>query len=87
MGCDELQGYLFAKPMSARALLLWASDDREREIAFKPSLFGETRPVNAQDVLAHRRAVASTVPVTSSVGASSRTDGFLSTLPRGRNDF
>ena len=42
MGCDELQGFLFAKPMSARALLLWASDDREREVAFKASLFGET---------------------------------------------
>ena len=25
-GCDEMQGYLFAKPMSARALGLWAMD-------------------------------------------------------------
>ncbi|HSN32406.1 MAG TPA: EAL domain-containing protein, partial [Ideonella sp.] len=49
MGCDELQGYLFAKPMSARALLIWASDDRERETAFMPSLFGETRPVTRRD--------------------------------------
>jgi EAL domain-containing protein (putative c-di-GMP-specific phosphodiesterase class I) len=24
LGCDELQGYLFAKPMSAKALALWA---------------------------------------------------------------
>ena len=28
MGCDELQGFLFAKPMSARALMLWAVNDR-----------------------------------------------------------
>jgi predicted signal transduction protein with EAL and GGDEF domain len=61
MGCDELQGYLFAKPMSARALLLWASDDREREVAFKPSLFGETRPATSADSLAARHAMASTV--------------------------
>ena len=30
LGCDELQGFLFAKPMTARALLLWAMDDRQR---------------------------------------------------------
>jgi diguanylate cyclase (GGDEF)-like protein len=62
MGCDELQGYLFAKPMSARALLLWASDDREREAAFKPSLFGETRPVTADEIMARRHALTTTVP-------------------------
>ncbi len=78
MGCDELQGYLFAKPMSARALLLWASDDREREIAFKPSLFGETRPVNATDSLAKRHAAASTVP-RSQCAISATT--FAETLP------
>jgi len=44
MGCDELQGFLFAKPMSARALLLWAVNDRSSEgSVFKPSLFDETR--------------------------------------------
>ncbi|MEP7301268.1 MAG: bifunctional diguanylate cyclase/phosphodiesterase [Caldimonas sp.] len=43
MQCDELQGYLFAKPMSARALLLWAINDREETAVFKPSLFDETR--------------------------------------------
>ncbi|CAN5890869.1 EAL domain-containing protein [soil metagenome] len=43
MGCDELQGYLFAKPMSARALLLWALGDRTESAAFRDSLFGETR--------------------------------------------
>ena len=77
MGCDELQGFLFAKPMSARALLLWASDDRERVTAFKPSLFGQTRPATPADSagVAHG--------VTSTVGASSRPSsagGFLETL-------
>jgi diguanylate cyclase (GGDEF)-like protein len=44
MGCDEMQGYLFAKPMSARALLLWAIDDRPH--AFRDSLFGDTMAIN-----------------------------------------
>ena len=43
LGCDELQGFLFAKPMSARALLLWAIGDRSESAAFRDSLFGETR--------------------------------------------
>ena len=43
MQCDELQGFLFAKPMSARALLLWAINDRQETAVFKPSLFEETR--------------------------------------------
>ena len=43
MQCDELQGFLFAKPMSARALLLWAINDRQESAVFKPSLFDETR--------------------------------------------
>ena len=43
MHCDELQGFLFAKPMSARALLLWAMNDRDDTAVFKPSLFDETR--------------------------------------------
>jgi diguanylate cyclase (GGDEF)-like protein len=43
MGCDELQGYLFAKPMTARALLLWAIGDRDEAAVFRSSLFGETR--------------------------------------------
>ncbi len=87
MGCDELQGFLFAKPMSARALLLWASDDREREVAFKPSLFGETRPVSDQELLAHRRAATSTVPQPPTPSkpdsAWSRLIGFADTLPSG----
>ncbi|MEO5695556.1 MAG: EAL domain-containing protein [Burkholderiaceae bacterium] len=48
LGCDELQGFLFAKPMSARALLLWAMDDRSESAAFRDSLFGETRQVSRQ---------------------------------------
>ena len=48
MGCDELQGFLFAKPMSARALMLWAVNDRsEGASVFKPSLFDETRQADA----------------------------------------
>ena len=44
MDCDELQGFLFAKPMSARALMLWAINDRsEGATTFKPSLFDDTR--------------------------------------------
>ena len=43
MHCDELQGFLFAKPMSARALLLWAINDRQESAVFRPSLFDETR--------------------------------------------
>jgi diguanylate cyclase (GGDEF)-like protein len=48
LGCDELQGFLFAKPMSARALLLWAMDDRAASAAFRDSLFGETRQASRQ---------------------------------------
>jgi diguanylate cyclase (GGDEF)-like protein len=45
LGCDELQGYLFAKPMSARSLAVWAMDDvGPREIDFRDSLFTETLP-------------------------------------------
>ena len=43
MHCDELQGFLFARPMSGRALLLWAMNDRDESAVFKPSLFDETR--------------------------------------------
>ncbi len=43
-GCDELQGFLFAKPMSARALGLWATaNEGPRSIQFSESLFRETR--------------------------------------------
>ena len=44
-GCDQLQGYLFAKPMSAKALALWAMDDvGPRTMNFRDSLFKETLP-------------------------------------------
>jgi diguanylate cyclase len=45
MGCDELQGYLFARPMTAQALELWATGDMPQDAHdFRPSLFGETAP-------------------------------------------
>jgi diguanylate cyclase len=43
LGCDELQGYLFARPMTARALLLSSMQDPHPELAsFRSSLFGVT---------------------------------------------
>ncbi len=49
MGCDELQGYLFAKPMSARAIEVLASDARPSAgggpEGFRPSIFVETAAV------------------------------------------
>jgi diguanylate cyclase (GGDEF)-like protein len=47
LGCDELQGYLFAKPMSARALLLWAMNDKAEASAFRSSLFTEAPETRA----------------------------------------
>ncbi|MFO1220016.1 MAG: bifunctional diguanylate cyclase/phosphodiesterase [Burkholderiaceae bacterium] len=45
MGCDEMQGYLFAKPMSARAIALWAMDaPASLQQTFRPSIFKETVP-------------------------------------------
>jgi diguanylate cyclase len=45
LGCDELQGYLFAKPMSAKALAVWAMDDvGPRSLAFRASLYKDTVP-------------------------------------------
>lgn len=40
LGCDELQGYLFAKPMPAEALTVWAMrHEGPRDMEFRPSLF------------------------------------------------
>ena len=45
-GCDQLQGFLFAKPMSAKALALWAMDEvGPRTMNFRQSLFKDTRAV------------------------------------------
>ena len=45
MGCDELQGYLFAKPMSPTALGIWASGETgPSTVGFRDSLFKETAP-------------------------------------------
>jgi diguanylate cyclase len=44
-GCDQLQGYLFAKPMAAKALSLWAMNEvGPRAIDFRDSLFKDTVP-------------------------------------------
>ncbi|MCW5636456.1 MAG: bifunctional diguanylate cyclase/phosphodiesterase [Rubrivivax sp.] len=55
MGCDELQGYLFARPMTGVALALWAeggdpgSQTGTQTPPFRPSLFEATdaAPVDA----------------------------------------
>ncbi|RVU49648.1 putative bifunctional diguanylate cyclase/phosphodiesterase [Rubrivivax rivuli] len=49
LGCNELQGYLFAKPMSATALALWADTDEppadgEAGPGFRASIFEATAP-------------------------------------------
>lgn len=42
LGCDELQGYLYAKPMPAEALTLWAMrHEGPRKLDFRPSLFDD----------------------------------------------
>lgn len=48
LGCDDLQGYLFAKPMSARAVAIW-SVDAARNLAqtLRPSQFKDTLPLDA----------------------------------------
>lgn len=49
LGCDELQGYLFAKPMSARAVAIWAADAATTLAqTFKPSAFKDTQPMPTQ---------------------------------------
>ncbi|WKB51809.1 putative bifunctional diguanylate cyclase/phosphodiesterase [Eleftheria terrae] len=41
--CDELQGFLFARPMPADKLTLWILEDRHssRPLEFRPSIYGE----------------------------------------------
>ena len=44
LGCNELQGFLFARPMSAMALSAWAIDEEgPRGIEFRDSLYKATR--------------------------------------------
>ena len=44
MGCDELQGYLFSKPIDGRELAQWSARDRQHdEELFRPSLYNATR--------------------------------------------
>lgn len=43
--CDELQGFLIARPMSARSLAFWVMDDATPEkLEFQGRLFGDSRP-------------------------------------------
>ncbi len=43
LGCVELQGFVFAKPMAAKVLYLWAMNDvGPSALEFRPSLFGDT---------------------------------------------
>jgi diguanylate cyclase len=46
--CDELQGYLFARPMPAQMLTVWAmKEDDDRDIEFRHSLFQSLPSTNA----------------------------------------
>lgn len=42
MGCNELQGFLFSKPIRADDLEWLALDSKRQDVAFRPSLFMET---------------------------------------------
>lgn len=46
LGCDEMQGFLFAKPMPARNLRLWAAGDDlpANRPSFHPSVFDQDEP-------------------------------------------
>jgi EAL domain-containing protein (putative c-di-GMP-specific phosphodiesterase class I) len=43
LNCDELQGYLYAKPMSAKMLTLWAMEEGEQHVVdFRPSIYDDS---------------------------------------------
>ena len=47
--CDEFQGFLYARPMSAQMLSLWALDEGETHpVDFRPSLYGDSRSPTLQ---------------------------------------
>ena len=49
LGCDELQGYLFAKPMSARAVAIWAADAAATLAqTFQSTAFKDTLPMEGR---------------------------------------
>jgi EAL domain-containing protein (putative c-di-GMP-specific phosphodiesterase class I) len=59
LGCDELQGFLFARPMTARALLLWAIDDHDSERqSFATSLFSPTAVRESEFASTRRETLA-----------------------------
>jgi diguanylate cyclase (GGDEF)-like protein len=42
LNCDELQGYLYAKPMAAKMLTLWAMDEADHHpVDFRPSIYDD----------------------------------------------
>ena len=49
LGCNEIQGYLLGRPMSASDLALWLSD-RLRQDALRRSAFGQTTAASLQRV-------------------------------------
>lgn len=52
MGVDEMQGYLFSKPMSAADLAIWAAQDPDGDDrVFRPSLFQDTNVGRLEDPL------------------------------------
>lgn len=54
LGCEELQGFLFARPMTAKMLYLWATMERNTDLPeFRQSLFADTQmqPLDRPDDL------------------------------------